>query len=1057
MSLPAPVILLPTNGADYTTDVQTQTLSGTTSTDSARVIVNGSSLGVSYTPGESVWSWTGNLVMGTNTYSIISVEKSTGNLSPATTINITYIQSDQFITISPPTGVRLREYQNQIEIICTQNPEPQTIGYNFYVSTSSGGVNGSYVKINAEPVNQYSFFEDVISEINRSVDTAGNIRVTTITEEITRTYYYSTFFTQDIFNAMVTNGQLPPVSFNEDQPFFFIATAVIYDPNAGQVTESAYSSELQGSPIIITTGIQDLPARTQNDIVSTFSTELTVANQGIDTKPGTVIRDLINPETEEMARYYVIQDFMARSLSVSALQDFDDSNGDGVSDDVSTSTKKSALKMAVGFTNDSDVQRLIDDQFDKLASNVNVLRKGATSSTGSVTFFTNTPPIRDMYVYEGAVVATLGDVDQGIPSQNYKTLTTKSITYATRDQYYNSQTGRYELEMDVECTDTGSAGNTDSYTVKSVLTGVDSNFQVENPNPISFGQDRESNHDMAGRIELALFADTGTEGGYVKTSIAITGVHGVRVEKAGDSLMIRDYDPIRKEHIGGKVDIYVQGEKEKQMTDQVAFSFGESAQVSGGISGETFLVINAASFQFKSQNSSVTAHTPIFEVSRVYNSTRAADYDITGYQIIGDGNTIDLDETLPKNVTIGLASTDTIKVDYKYRSSDTFVLAHQPVLNIVSVVGQLSGPLTSDNWDLVKLQDPLAEGGSTIAKDSIRIKFANNLPLTEFQTITDEPHTLVMGVDEPLDYMGIDVESIVITNTDKTTTYVLDFDYRVLPGTDTTPTNIRMIDTGRISNGQSVLVNYTAIENFTITYTTNDLLNTVQDQVNIMKHACADVIVKQSIENKVDFIITVVPKSGATNMNSLSSKIRTAVANYVTQLGVGISLEQSEIISLIQSIPDVDYLILPFLKMVKADGSFITRDNLSSPTFQIFNQGLSTSYITTIPVLTYKTTDKGGSENMFRGVFENQMPMVLQADPLDVSGGPGRAYIQSDGKIVVSTRDGKLPETKTYEVAYFVYGETGAKDINVASLEYLTVGNFTIIFDNPREQTKQAF
>ena len=1057
MAIPSPVIVLPTGGNDYTTDTQTQTLSGTTSTDSMRISVNGSALGVSYTPGESVWSWTGNLSEGLNTYQIIAYERTTDEPSLPTIINITYLESDDFITISPPTGVRLREYQDQIEILCTQNPEPQTMGYNFYVSTQSGGTNWSYVKINDELVNEYSFFEDTATQLSKSVDSAGDIRITTVTEQIERIYYYSCFFTKDIFDQMVAEGKLLDVSFNEDQPFFFVVTAVIYDSNLGQMTESAYSSELQGSPLIITTGILDLPGRTQNDIVSTYSVEMLNANPGIDTKPGTVIRDIIDPEAERMARYYAIQDFMFRSLSVSALLDFDDSDKDAISDPVEDSVKKRSLQMAIGFTDSDDVQNLIDEQFDKLGSNVNVIRRGAESATGSVIFFTVSPPIRDMYVYENSVVATLGDMDQGIPAQNYNTLTTKVLTLENRDQYYNPETERYELEIDVECADAGSAGNTDSYTIKSVLSGVDSNFQVENPNPISFGRDRESNHDMATRIELAMFTDTGTEGGYAKTAVSVTGVRSVRVEKAGDPLMIRDYDSIRNEHIGGKVDIYIQGNRTKQVSDDIAFSYAGASQTVGGPLGETFLIVNASSFQFKSTNSSVTAHTPIFEVSRVYNSTRAADYDITGYQIIGDGNTIDLNETIVKNIIVGIASTDIIKVDYKYRSSDTFIMSNQPIIEIVSVVGQISGELTSDNYELVKLQDPLAEGGSTIAKDGVRIKFANNLPVTDFQTITDESHVIVLGVEESLDYVGVDTDSIVITNSGKTTTYVLNFDYTVNSGTDVLPASIEMIESGRIVSGQEILVSYTAIENFTITYTTNDLLNNVQSKIDTTKHACADVIVKQSIENEVDFTMTIIPKSVVTNSTYLSSKIRTAVSNYVTQLGVGVSLTQSEIVNVIKTVPDVDYIVIPFFKMAKGDGSFITRDNIGTPQWEIFNNGISTSYITSTVALTYKTIDKGGSENMFRGVFEDTLPLVLQDDPLDVSGGYGRAYIRSDGRLIVSTRDGKLPETKKYEVAYYVYGETGSKDISVASLEYLTVGNFIIRFDTPRDQKRQAF
>lgn len=1055
MAISSPVILLPSGGADYTTDTQTQTLSGTT-TAAKEIKVNGSNLGVSYTPGETIWSWTGNLILGENLMSVVAVQQTTLDESLPATITVTLISSDQFITVAPPTGVRIRRYQDKVEIICSKSPEVVQ-GYNFYISTQSGGVNDVYSKINTSLITEYSFYTDTATELSQTVNTAGTIRVTTITEEILRTYYFSTFLTQDRFNQMVAAGSLPNIAFNSDARLFFVVTGVIYDSALGQVSESSYSVELEGSPITITTGIKDLPGRTQNDIVLTYSQELLTSDDGIDTKPGTALRDMIDPISEEQARIYVIQDFLSRSLSVSALLDFDDSDGDGVSDPVSSSIKKRSLQVALNLSNPDDVQTLINDQFDKLASNVNVMRKGSEPAVGTVVFYTESPPIRDMFINEGSTVSTNGDLDSGIQSQSYRTTTTKVLDVASRDSYYNTKTKRYEVEIDVVAVSAGTAGNTDSYTIKNMISGADSDFLVENSNPISFGTDLQTNYDLATDIELAFFIDTGTEGGYVKTTVAVPGVRNVRVEKAGDSLMRRDYDPITQEHIGGKVDIYIQGRRTQQITDQVAFSYQSISASQGLQSAEIFTVVNAASFQFQTNNARVTAHTPIFEVTKVRNSTRGADYDLTNLQIIGDGTIVDLDETRSTNIQIGLASTDVIRVDYKYRSSDVYILQHQPVLDIVSVTGQLSGELTSDNWEIVRLQDPLEEGNSTIAKDGLRIKFANNLPVTEFQNIFDEEHVLIVDTDESLDLVGADANTVSVTNQDKTVFYVKNADYTVSSGTESTATTIRMIESGSILNGQTVLVNYTAEENFSIVYTTNSLLGDVQTQVDNTKHACADVIVKQAVENRVDFVLTVVPKPGVTNFSQLTSKIQTAISNFVTQQGVGVSLTQSDIIYIINGIADVDYVVVPFIRMVKADGSLIVRDDIGKTQFQIYNQGLVTSYITAASNLTYTTVDKGGPENLFRGVFEDNMPVVLMSDPLDVSAGAGRAYIMEDGKIVVSTKDGALPDDKNYQVAYYVYGETGSKDITVNSVEYLAVGNFSISYDQPRQISRQSF
>lgn len=1054
MAIQAPLILLPSGGVDYSTDTPVQTISGTTASNTDKILVDDSESGVSYTQGETVWSWTGTLDLGVNAISVVARERTTGLLSSAATINITYVIESSFVTVAAPTGVSLKRYQDKIEVVTSKNTEANVIGYNFYVSYQSGGVNNEYVKMNPQLVTKESFYEETITVTGTTQNTVGQIRITTTLEEIIKNYFYSYFFDKTMYTNFVEQGLIPDVGFTQDVSFFFVITATIYDPLLGQVTESSYSPELEGSPITITTGIQDLPARTQSDIILTYTQELLTANPGIDLKPGTVIRDQLDPVSEEQARTYVIQDFLSKALSVSTLQDFDDADGDGVSDPPASSTNKRALQVALYLSDVNDVQQIIDDQFDKMGANVNIIRKGSQQAIGSVLFYTPTPPIRDMNVAEGAIVMSLGDADTGIQAQSYQCTESKVLTYANRNSYYNSQTQRYELEVAVAAVSAGSAGNTDSYTIKTISSGADADFLVENPNPVEFGEDIETNHDLASRLMLAYFADTGTEGGYAKTAVNVTGVHGVRVEKAGDPLMIRDYDDIRKEHIGGKVDIYLQGELVKQINDKIAFSFASNT---GGESGEQFTVISAVSFQFKSENPRVTSHTPIFEVSKVINVTRSsAEYDLGGMIIIGDGDTIDLNETLSKNALIGLASADIIKVDYKYRSSDTFILQTQPVREIVTVTGQLSGLLTTDNYELVKLQDPLEEGESTIAKDSLRIIYANGLPVTDFQTITDEMHALVQGVPEELNFIGVDPESIVITDTNKTVTYVKDVDYTITTGTDTLPTTVTMIQTGSIVSGQNVYISYIAIENFTITYSTNSLLQTVQTSVEKMKHACADAIVKGAIKNSVDFIVTIIPKATVNSTEQLTSKIVTAVSNYIAQLGVGVSLTQAQVVHIIQGIPDVDYVVVPFIKMVKKDGSLIIRDDIGNPTFQIFNQGLAVSYTTTIPVLTYKTIDKGGPENLFRGVFENSLPLVLQDDPLAVSDGPGRAYIQADGKIVVSTKDGSLPDTKKYQVAYYVYGETGAKDINTASVEYLNVGTFSITYDTPRRITKNS-
>ena len=316
MAIPAPVILLPTGGTDYTTDMKTQTLSGTTSADTESVLVNGSTQGVSYTEGETVWAWTGDLQSGTNTLNITAKEKVTHEISDPATIVITLVDIDDFVTVAAPTGVRTRRYVDSVEVITAENTEVQVVGYNFYVYTQSGGDDNEYVQINKQLVTDPSFYEDKTKIISDTENRVGNIIEERVLKEVARTNYYSYTFDQDRFNELVEAGSLPDVTFSQDTSFFFVITAVLYDTSSGQVTESSYSVELESAPITITTDLVTLPSRPQSAIILTYSQELLTGNAGIDTKPGTVIRDMIDPISEEQARIYVIQDFLDRKSVV---------------------------------------------------------------------------------------------------------------------------------------------------------------------------------------------------------------------------------------------------------------------------------------------------------------------------------------------------------------------------------------------------------------------------------------------------------------------------------------------------------------------------------------------------------------------------------------------------------------------------------------------------------------------------------------------------------------------------------------------------------------------
>ncbi len=75
-------------GADFATAAATVALGGTCATDSAEIRVNGSATGVSYTAGQTTWSYTASLNDGPNTFSVTATD-ALGNESAADSITIT--------------------------------------------------------------------------------------------------------------------------------------------------------------------------------------------------------------------------------------------------------------------------------------------------------------------------------------------------------------------------------------------------------------------------------------------------------------------------------------------------------------------------------------------------------------------------------------------------------------------------------------------------------------------------------------------------------------------------------------------------------------------------------------------------------------------------------------------------------------------------------------------------------------------------------------------------------------------------------------------------------
>lgn len=973
-------------------------------------------------------------------------------------------------SVTVPTGVQIEQSRDWIKLLIPSegfeiNDNSDFLGCNFYLSLEEGGGSTGYVLINDYYVSDTDSTESEETEAEQSTATseADNIKVVNTVYVQDRTEYYTYTINKMVLRNMVLDGKISNVflsdneTLNDDLNFYFVTTAIAYDNVLNQVVESDQSIELTGAFIRYSTDFGGLPQRSRPDVLFSMTKRLTSNNPQVNVVTGQVIRDILDAVSDECSKQYFIQNFVFRSESVDSLLIFDDADGDGVSDNVSTSTNKRLLANALNVTDPNVLQELIDQQFDKLASNYDLSRRGAVAASGTVLFYTARRPTFDLQIPEGTVVTYPGDTDLNISPVNFFVVGSRVIEAENADSYYNPVESRYEVQAEIRAESTGTAGNLPARSI-TVATGIEPSLSVINETPTNYGSEEESNQQLAARIKLARSSfDSGTKPGYLATSYGVPGVVEVNVQAGNDPLMVRDWDSIENRHLGGKVDVYIRGSNITQTIDQVAFKFEYPTDVVGSLSAEQFFVVDAREFRIKTNNPKVTAETPIVLVNSVKNVTRGLTYDLTDIDIISD--TIILSNTSQVNLSIGMATLDVIEVDYRYRSSNVLYFQNQPVRNITSVVDKDGAPVQDSEYSIIKKENPLSNGLSTISKDGIEFLFDSENDIDQFINITNEEHNIRINSPAVLVYKGVDRSSIVVRSSDDPNLeYKLDVDYSVTLGDQTTATELSIKPNGMIRSGDRILVDYNASTNLFVTYSFNQLLQAVQTSIDKMKHACGDTVVKEAVENFIDLSFQIERDVNVTQGNSslttndesrLRSRIQTAIYNVVASKKMGQTLTQAELIKALFKVKGVKSVSTPFTMMQKRDGSFIPFDDLGYLSFEVYQRtanGGITSYQTINSVLSYSTSENGGNPDFFRTVYEDNIALELVNDPTKVADASGRAYIQSDGRIIVSTRDGRPPQSKYYNAAYYVSYPSGtmvAQDIQTDPIEYVNVDSLS--------------
>lgn len=1200
MSTPsAPVITSPHGGIDFYTNRTLVTFGGTVDLVGVEeVLVNGSATGVTYVPGSGTFTADVVVALGANTIEFEAVSNDvTPLLSPTTTITVTVIEeSNNALIMTNPTGLVSDILTGAVQVQWVGNPEAQTVGYNVYGSLTAGGGDEGYQKLNSLLISTVAEVRTSALQQSQTIEQVGDVRTTTTVEEIVTTNIYE--FIADEFND-------EPLSLG--QTLHLVVTAVGFDSANSEEIESNFSEEVAITPLILTEARVEAPTRTQQNIAEDYAATVQAAVPQLDIKPGTVTNDVhIQPPSTEIEKLYFLLDFLSKAQSFAELVAIDDPDGDGISDDVQDVNYKRALQAALSTDSDALTQNFIDAAFTRLASNTGTQRQPAQQASGEYTFFTTSQPTSDVSIPAGSIVASVGNVEQGVPAQQYATTASVFVPEESVSATYNPVTERFEFPAFIQAVSTGGAGNQDVGAISVVVSGPNITLQGENPEVYDNGTDLETNSRLALRSQLAFIGvDSGTSGGYLKTAIGVPSVERASVVSAGCPEMQRDFDCFRRKHEGCKVDVYIKGSTPIDRTDEVSFSYFSA-------DSNVLTVIDEGAFTFEVDYTtvplSVSDENPIFEVTEVRNVTQAVSYDVNRARF--DGRQFTLDTTIPANS--GLVDTDVVQASFRWRDGNPIVLTTQPVESITTVTGDASGPLIEGtNYDFDKSADPLLLGNSSRSTDSVVLGFGpgtsvedeshvlngsqpSQLTLPDVDTSTvvvtdttgevtytlgedyeldtyqcvefvDEEHQLssitaaalnfdtvdfstiqvyagvtpvlmTEGVDytvtqnglqaeltrivggaiaegetvfvtyritvpvlftdilrqvgaTPVSSIGdgdtvlvsynqgaprgrpvlVEDEQIILVATefvefarrgviDGTVTvidplaaspaeYIEGIDYVLELGTDDTATRIRRLSTGSIPTGGTVEVTYRTNERFVIVYSNNDLIRLVQNKIDVTRHVTADVLVKQASTTSVDIEMTVVPVRGVNRLN-LINNIRTAISRYFNSRDLGEGIFQADIIRVIEDVTGVDHTVVPFLKMVRAPGSVVLREEHRNPNFTLWATNVSEAYRSAAGTLNFSTPAGGGSPFRPRGVYEDDVPMAIVDDISLVEEAFGRAYIADDGSIVISPVDGQ-PDRHTYTVTYQVGTETGVSDIRLTALECPDLGELSISLADP--------
>lgn len=1085
---------------DDTVDVEVSLFGQPFTTDPTLVAFQGTGFVV---PNPTAYPGGLDLFSGDNEIQVRAVFLS-GTRSPAATATVHLLPANQSETFSPPTGVTLERLDGSVKVTVLGLSDARIVGYNFYASSTQGGGTAGYSLLNVNrvttgtPVQNVTdlytltadnvaqtatplYYRAVITQENSaetvlSTDVDSRVEIPSAVTALRSTVTVSSVETLTYYsfqhNRSASALSIPATIFNgvfastpATDLLYYVSTAIYYDSILRVEYESYYSTEVTGAPAQVRQQINGITAVSRQQVLENAIASIYRQNPDIAVQPGSVVRDtFLDPFTTEAERLRLMLDYVYRASSFDTLLLVDDPSGSGVSQPPASSPYKTALAAALFYANVDDVQNVIDGSFDKIAANFDVFRLAGTPAVGEVRFYTSAVPSQTVQIPLGTVVKG-GGVD-------FRTTRSASMPVSQLASFYNPSTRLYSVTVPVRAISVGSSTNVGpNQLTNSNVYGM----SVTNDAATFGGADIETNARLAARARNSLASvDTGTTLGYLQTAAGVPGTIQNMVVRAGDPLMQRDYDTTLQRHLGGKVDVWARGLRTVTVTDSFAFTYERR-------DGVQFVVIgNPMNYVFRAVSEEVTPDNPL--AAMLYypsldlglkNVTTGTTFDLTNVTYL-NFNTIQLDATLTQPpVTL----TDIVLGDFRFRLGNKHTFVRQPVNAVSSVVGDVTGSLDFDLFSLVHPNGPLGLGCSTKAGDYLQINQSTDpaavTPSGNLIPVSSEPHVITGFYTEFLYFLGAETLSIVVKDDTNSITYKGPYDpsgmpdYLIVEGTSTTAAGIKRTSTSAIPDGAVILISYSYYENFAVTYTTNLVTSVLQQELDDMAHATADVLAKQAVLTPVDITATVILKKGVDRVNA-DLAIRNNLQYLAGTLKLGDPMRRSDVIGEIDGTAGVSYVVVPLTKMVRATGCQIVRNDLATGSFAdsfLIPDWSNGQYQTWLILeeLTAPTATGGGPINEFRGVYQDDNELTLQLSaPQNLALAGGQAYIiGSEGQVIpgygtgavknrvlVSLPVGDTPTNHTYWCTYTTSEDVGDKDIDPNSMEFLVLGDVSLTFDS---------